>query len=133
MPHIVMIVVLVVMPGLGRQYQTHRIFGVFVDDFGDFINADKGFPGEPTEPMATYATGGFVPRTEPALVHAGEFVVPRNGALISSSPEQTAILERMDNRLRNLERINSTGFATVSDEERRTRQEMGRSRETARV
>ena len=81
----------------------------------------------------SFATGGMVPRTGQAMVHSGEYVVPRNGALVRSDPEQTAILRRMDDRLRNLERINGSGFATVADEERRTRQTMARKTETARA
>jgi len=33
--------------------------------------------------LPKFAGGGFVPVTTPAMVHAGEYVVPRGGALVS--------------------------------------------------
>jgi len=50
------------------------------------LPTDIGGAGERPR-LPEYATGGWVPKTEPALVHSGEFVVPRNGALVSSDPQ----------------------------------------------
>ncbi|MFW5816734.1 MAG: hypothetical protein ACOCVP_07730, partial [Wenzhouxiangella sp.] len=112
--------------------QIIRALGAEAEEFDPWGMGENDTP--PTRPqMPGYETGGWVPRTEPALIHAGEYVVPRGGALVSRDPQQTAILERMDARLRNLERINAGGFAGVQDEERRIRQTMSARRETARV
>lgn len=81
----------------------------------------------------SFAVGGPVGQTGLANVHSGEYVVPRNGALVSSDPEVSALLERVDLRLRNLEKISEQGFGAVVTEERQTRNDMRRTRQTVRA
>jgi uncharacterized protein YjgD (DUF1641 family) len=83
--------------------------------------------------VESFATGGPITNTGLANVHSGEFVVPRSGALVSSDPETKAVLERVDLRLRNLERISESGFNAVTNEEQQTRQEIRRQRATVRA
>ena len=92
------------------------------------VQIRDSFQGTPS-----FAVGGPVGQTGLANVHSGEYVVPRNGALVSSDPEVSALLERVDLRLRNLEKISEQGFGAVVTEERQTRNDMRRTRQTVRA
>lgn len=94
----------------------------------ELVSINRSLSGVPS-----FDVGGPINGTGLANVHAGEYVVPKNGALVSSDPEVSALLERVDLRLRNLEKISESGFGAVVSEERQTRNDMRRNRQTVRA
>jgi len=52
------------------------IWDNIVNAFNDIMNKIPFIGGASTSSVPTYATGGYVPETGLALLHAGEYVVP---------------------------------------------------------